>query len=49
MAYLPLSDNAAQMKIYATYDSAAGAITKIKANGDYKFCTAAEGGLDLAM
>jgi hypothetical protein len=35
------------MKIVATYDSAAGAITKIKATGDYKFCTAAEGGLHL--
>jgi hypothetical protein len=45
IAYLPLSDSAAKMQIYATYDSAAGAITKIRATGDYQFCTAAEGGL----
>jgi hypothetical protein len=43
ITFLPLSDSSAKMKIYATYDSVAGSVTKIRANGDYQFCAAAPG------
>ncbi|WIA20075.1 hypothetical protein OEZ85_005935 [Tetradesmus obliquus] len=43
MTYLPLSDSSAGLTIYATYDSTAGAITKISATGTYQFCAATPG------
>ncbi|WIA40361.1 hypothetical protein OEZ86_013725 [Tetradesmus obliquus] len=43
LTYLPLSDSSAGLTIYATYDSTAGAITKISATGTYQFCAATPG------